>query len=227
MGAWGRIHKTFYKHPKVLQCSIAAIGLWTLSNAWCRDHRKQGFIPTNTALELAGDTGEPIAELIHARLWFEVDGGYQFNDWLEWNADDNPHTLAEQLVYENIPTSQPEQVHRKLRDKTAELLAEGIEPLWIGRGLKEWVSRHDAGVHLLPFLISDLMRQNKGSELESVMRGCWSTGDLAPLYQRGHVFDAPEVPSDLTTIADIRAFMLAAKRQWINSLRDDLKAKAS
>lgn len=221
------IHKRFYKHPKVERCSLAAIGLWTLAHAWCRDHRKQGFIPTLDAVDLALGTGELIAELLHAELWIDVDGGYLFNDWLEWNPQDNAGSVAGELVSKTISSDYPEAVRRQLAARVSDLLGEGIHPQFIEPALLTWAKREGASVGLLALLVTDAIKAGTSTNVEPIMRRCWVSGDINPLREFGYFFAAPDPPKNLQSIADIRAFMLSSKRAWIEQLQNDLKAKAS
>lgn len=221
------IHKSFYKHPKVERCSLAAIGLWTLAHCWCRDHRKKGLIPTLDAVDLALGAGDLIAELLHAGLWIEVDGAYLFNDWLEYNPEDSADSVAGELVSKTISADYPDAVRRQITARVSDLLGEGIHPQFIEPALLTWAKREGASVGLLPLLVTDAIKAVTSTNVEPVMRRCWVSGDINPLREFGYFFAAPDPPKHLQSIADIRAFMLKAKREWVEQLQNDLKAKAS
>jgi hypothetical protein len=80
----------FPDHRKVRKLGndrLAAVGLWTLCGAWCREHDSDGFVP----VEVLGrwDSGAKIAaRLVRVGLWFEdsLEGepGYRYHEWNEW-----------------------------------------------------------------------------------------------------------------------------------------------
>ena len=84
---WFKIDDSFYDHPKVIDISLEAVGLWTLSGAYSARHLTDGVMTTRTALRLGG-TEELVAELVAAGLWtVEEDEGkteYLFNDWNDY-----------------------------------------------------------------------------------------------------------------------------------------------
>lgn len=80
----------FPDHRKVRKLGsdrLAAVGLWTLCGAWCREHESDGFVP----LEVLDrwDSGARIARrLVSVGLWVEesADGepGFRYHEWREW-----------------------------------------------------------------------------------------------------------------------------------------------
>jgi len=54
----------------------------------------------------------------------------------------------------------------------------------------------------------------------AALRDAWKTGDLLPLQRYGLVFTPPDVPHTITVVEDAKAFMLAAKRAWIEQVRE-------
>lgn len=218
MPEFGRIDREFWRHPKVEECTLAAIGLWTVANAWCRDNRKSGFVPTTTALQLSRDQGELIGELVTARLWIEVDGGYRFKDWEHWNPDEIATTTAAKLVYRVVPAGHPDAVRQRLAAAVHALITDdGISPGVIEQALGRWLERTNAHVSLLPFLVSDLIRENKVADFREVCATAWRTFDVTPLEQRGHMFVPPTLPAG-ATVQEIRQYIRAAKRNWIEGL---------
>lgn len=77
---WFRIDDGFADHPKVLACSLAAIGLWTKAGAWCSKHMTDGQVPKAMVRHLGG-TPRLASELVAAGLWNAASDGYEFHEW--------------------------------------------------------------------------------------------------------------------------------------------------
>lgn len=117
--------------------------------------------------------------------------------------------------------SHPRQVREQLRSKVDELLADGQDPAVITAALKIWVGRPKAGAGLLPFLVSEAMREGGG--LRAALRDAWKTGNVTPLRRWGHWWEEPDdVPPDVKTPSQMRAFLLARKRIWIEQVEKEL-----
>lgn len=81
---WFKIDDGFHGHPKVVELSLPAVGLWTLCGSWCAKYLTDGFVPEKTVTRLGGDV-EHAAELVSADLWDEaIGGGYWFRDWADY-----------------------------------------------------------------------------------------------------------------------------------------------
>lgn len=80
--AWGKIDDNFAFHPKVVVAGNEAIGFWVRALSYSCQQLTDGFIPTMMVTAL-GDYG--LAErLVDVGLWDEVDGGFQFHQWNEY-----------------------------------------------------------------------------------------------------------------------------------------------
>lgn len=77
---WFRIDDGFADHPKVVQCSLASIGLWTKAGAWCSKHLTDGKVPKGM-LRTWGATPRLATELVVAGLWNVTTDGYEFHEW--------------------------------------------------------------------------------------------------------------------------------------------------
>jgi hypothetical protein len=77
---WFKVDDGFHGHPKVVELSLAAVGLWTLAGSWCAKYLTDGMVPTKTVTRLGGDASEA-GELVAAELWLKAAGGFQFKDW--------------------------------------------------------------------------------------------------------------------------------------------------
>lgn len=219
MSEFGRIHYRFDQHEKVEKCSHAAIGLWTLCNAKCRRHHTSGFVKDDW---VAGFEDEA-DELCAARLWHPEDGGYRYNNWIKWNGDEQPRTTAARLVQEIIPPEHPSLVRQQLAAKVAGLLEEGTETVVLASALKLWLAKPNAGVSLLPHLVSDAVRSRGEGDVTQLLRDCYKSGDVTPLRRHGYWFPEPDdIPDDVKT-AQMSAYMLKAKRAWLTQLKKELQ----
>lgn len=80
---WFKVDDGFHGHPKVVDLSLAAVGLWTVAGSWCASYLTDGDLPSRTVLRLGGSDVEA-AELVGAGLWLETDEGYRFKDWADY-----------------------------------------------------------------------------------------------------------------------------------------------
>lgn len=80
---WFKVDDGFHGHPKVVELSLSAVGLWTLSGSWCAKYLTDGFVPDKTVIRL-GSSVEDAAELVAADLWLNALGGFEFKDWADY-----------------------------------------------------------------------------------------------------------------------------------------------
>lgn len=80
---WFKVDDAFHGHPKVMELSPAAVGVWTLAGSWCANYLTDGEIKTAIVRRL-GATDEMVQELVNAGLWIDIGGAYQFKDWDEY-----------------------------------------------------------------------------------------------------------------------------------------------
>lgn len=85
---WFKVDDAFHSHPKVMELSVEAVGLWTLAGTWCANYLTDGVIK-ESVLHRFGRTSanvrELCAELVEADLWDEItDGVYQYRNWAEY-----------------------------------------------------------------------------------------------------------------------------------------------
>lgn len=77
---WFRIDDGWHSHPKVLELTLAAAGLWAKCGSWSAFHLTDGRV-TRAAMRSLGGSAKLAAELVAAGLWVEADGGWQFHQW--------------------------------------------------------------------------------------------------------------------------------------------------
>jgi len=77
---WFKIDDNFWGSPKRMACTPDAIGLWTTAGSWCSQQLTDGFVPKHV-LPILGGTARLAQKLVSVGLWEEVDGGWHFHDW--------------------------------------------------------------------------------------------------------------------------------------------------
>jgi hypothetical protein len=90
---WARIDDRANSDAKLLALSDSAYRLWVGALIFCQANLTDGFIPAH-AIETFGVRAKNKAPLVRELtasvlgkrpLWQEVEGGWQFNDFLDWN----------------------------------------------------------------------------------------------------------------------------------------------
>jgi hypothetical protein len=80
---WFKVDDGFHGHPKVMDLSLAAVGLWSLAGSWCAKYLTDGYVPSKTLPRLGGTPA--LAQDLHdAGLWEPAEGGWQFRDWADY-----------------------------------------------------------------------------------------------------------------------------------------------
>ena len=80
---WFKVDDGFHGHPKVVELSLAAVGIWALAGSWCAKYLTDGVITLRAIERMGGD--DPLAqELVVRGLWLEIAGGFMFKDWAEY-----------------------------------------------------------------------------------------------------------------------------------------------
>jgi hypothetical protein len=82
---WFKVDDGFHSHSKtrkVLAEAPAALALWVVAGSWSSDNLTDGFVPDHQLPWLIPDGAEGMArQLVAARFWKRVRGGYQFHEW--------------------------------------------------------------------------------------------------------------------------------------------------
>jgi hypothetical protein len=90
---WFKVDDGYAEHPKTLEISLAASGLWVRCGAWASKYGTDGFIPQKTVWRnCEGSSGNPktiakklVKELCASGFWEEVDSGFRIHDFLDFN----------------------------------------------------------------------------------------------------------------------------------------------
>lgn len=81
----------YYRHPKMLHANSISGGelsevLWCRGLDYVHEHGTEGLVPVHAPQILTPTkTAARIRGLVGAGLWLEVDGGWEYHDYLEWN----------------------------------------------------------------------------------------------------------------------------------------------
>lgn len=84
---WFKVDDGLHSHPKtrkVLAKAPSALALWVVAGSWSSDNLTDGLIPDHQLPWLIPQGAEEMArELVAARFWKRVRGGYLFHEWSE------------------------------------------------------------------------------------------------------------------------------------------------
>jgi hypothetical protein len=98
---WVRLDTGLPDHPKILALIDAkkprAALAYVFGLAYCGRHETDGFIP-RAALPFLHATTSDAHALVEARLWQHAEGGYEVNDWAEYQ----PTSEASRLRLEGL-----------------------------------------------------------------------------------------------------------------------------
>lgn len=224
MADLSRIDKKFYQHYKAIKARSAepgSISLWLFANCWCRNHRTQGVIPKDKALELG--TPAEIQALVEAHLWRDAADSYVFNDWSEWNPDmlsAGSKTSAKYIV-QRILSSHPLTTQNRLSVEVEKLIDEGVPLSAIEAGLRTWGERKEARFAWLAYYVSDAIRAGE-SGIHAAIKQARQTWDMAPLAEFGFRWQSPELPDGMKSARQVREYMRQRKATWLDEIEASL-----
>ena len=105
---WFKVDDALAFHMKALAAGNPALGLWVRAGSWSMQQLSDGFVPASMVTALGGGQKDASA-LTDAGLWHQVDGGFQFHDWAEYQP-----TRAE-VEAERVATRERVKKHRAKR----------------------------------------------------------------------------------------------------------------
>lgn len=81
---WSMLDDGFHDHPKVMECSYEARGVWVTALSWSARRLTEGVLPRKlaTVLEFPPDA---VAELVKVGLWDVTPSGWEIHDYLDYN----------------------------------------------------------------------------------------------------------------------------------------------
>lgn len=87
--AWAKIDDGWWCHPKTMQLTVSASGLWALALSWSC-HQRRDVVPRRF-LAMVDAHDEHAKELVDVGLWHETPEGWRIHNW----ADYQERTLSE------------------------------------------------------------------------------------------------------------------------------------
>lgn len=229
MDNFGRVDKTFHRHPKAKKARAlepGSISLWLFANCFCRNHRRQGIISHAEAQEL-GTTAE-INALLEAGLWRDNGTHYEFHDWRDWNPDTLTKTKqgsAIWLVQEVLPGF-PHDAQARLADEVRKLMDEGLTTPVLMAALEKWRTRPDSPFSWLSYFASDAIRQGE-TGLAGAIKQARKTLNMAPLAEFGYRWQAPDPPDEAKSARAIRGFMREQKELWLDTIEASTRGEST
>lgn len=84
--AWFKVDDQLAFNAKIVAAGNEAMGLWVRAGSWSAAQLTDGFVPNHMAIAMANGMAKECGAdaLVMAGLWHEVEGGYQFHDWSEF-----------------------------------------------------------------------------------------------------------------------------------------------
>jgi hypothetical protein len=85
---WFKVDDSLHSNSKVRKVAArcpAALALWVIAGSFSADKLTEGFVRDDELPWLLPGAETLAAELVAARLWRRVKGGYQFHDWTQCN----------------------------------------------------------------------------------------------------------------------------------------------
>jgi hypothetical protein len=80
---WFKVDDKLWGHQKWIAASPGARALWVTAGSWCADHLTDGVVPRHMLATFGARAGDS-RKLLEIGLWEEVDGGFRFRDWDEY-----------------------------------------------------------------------------------------------------------------------------------------------
>lgn len=93
---WVRLDTAWPQNPKFLMLiqdkKWRAITVYMAGLAYCGAQGSDGFLPYY-ALQILHGTRREVAELCKVALWIPCEGGWQVNDWLDYQFSSEQHAI--------------------------------------------------------------------------------------------------------------------------------------
>lgn len=84
--SWFKVDDRLWSHPKWIHLPLEAKALWISAGSYCAQYESDGFISRQTLAIVLPNSRQTRAAtaLCEARLWDEVEDGYQFRNWSKY-----------------------------------------------------------------------------------------------------------------------------------------------
>lgn len=106
---WFKVDDALAFHMKALAAGNAALGLWVRAGSWSMQQLSDGFVPASMVTALGGGHKDAKA-LTQAGLWHQVDGGFQFHDWAEYQPTRAEVAAEREATRERVKKHRAKQV---------------------------------------------------------------------------------------------------------------------
>lgn len=80
---WFKVDDQLAMHIKTIEAGNAALGVWVRAGSWASANLTDGFVPESLMAALGAREAD-VAALVRVGFWREVEGGWQFHDWDEY-----------------------------------------------------------------------------------------------------------------------------------------------
>lgn len=151
-----RVDDGFYKHSKVRGLTDRAFRLHLVGLSVCAHDLTDGYLGTKDVKLLTievGATRRHVDELVDAALWLPAHGGFQINDFLDYNP----------------PAEQVKRERRELSEKRRAAGRKGAEKRWQTDGKPDG-KRHGNADPVLPIAPSPPVFKTKSKDLDAPPR---------------------------------------------------------
>ncbi|QAY05803.1 hypothetical protein SEA_VASANTI_65 [Gordonia phage Vasanti] len=108
---WFKVDDGFWSHPKTSTLPAPAIALWVKAGAYSCQHLTDGRI-TPQVLRLLGSR-KSARDLVSAGLWYEVDDGWEFHDWSEYQETSSDVRKRREEAKERQRRSREARTHKQ------------------------------------------------------------------------------------------------------------------
>lgn len=131
---WARLDDTFHHHPKPMQVSLSALGLFALGLSYSADNNTRGRLPEKWVLgRIIGDDQTAPQQLVDAGLWEPEKGCFVIHDYHDYN-------LTHEQLEERREKDRSRK--RKQREKESRRDSEGTPGKGQGTEFGEWLDHY-------------------------------------------------------------------------------------
>lgn len=118
--AWFKVSDALWAHPKWVSLTPNAKALWITAASWSVSYETFGQIPTKILPKIGQKSNikRYANELVLAGLWDEVDGGYTFHDWDEYNITKTAWESQKAATRERVKRHRNSKENTKCNDVT-------------------------------------------------------------------------------------------------------------